>query len=193
MRIRYVRKGSKGRAVMNRESGNGSGGHPANPRIGVGCVISAKATISLTEEIGDGCKIHDDAYIDNDVILGKNCKIQRGVYIFAGAILEDGVFVGPGTVILNDRLPRAINPDGSLKTRNDWSAAGARIRYGAAIGGGATICPGVTIGIWALIGAGSVVAKDIGGYELAVGNPARAIGFVDRKGDRVPTKPIDGL
>ncbi len=154
-----------------------------------GTTIGNRAIVSELAKIGDDCKIHDDVFIDGDVTIGNRCKIQRGVYIFAGAVIEDGVFIGPRTVILNDRLPRAINPDGTLKTRADWKISGVTIRFGAAIGGGATLCPGVTIGRWAMVGAGSVVPKNVGDHHLVVGNPARLVGYVDSAGNRIEVMP----
>jgi acetyltransferase-like isoleucine patch superfamily enzyme len=119
------------------------------------------------------------------VTLGNRCKVQRNASIFKGAVLEDGVFIGPSAIVLNDRVPRAINGDGSRKAAADWQAAGVTIKFGASVGGGAVVCPGVTIGRWAMIGAGAVVTRDVPNYGLAYGNPARCVGFVAIDGTRL--------
>ena len=90
-------------------------------------------------------------YVDFDVQIGDRCKIQNNVNIYHGAELDAGVFIGPGAMVLNDKVPRAINPDGSLKDAEDWHVGKVRIGYGTALGGGAIVLPGVTIGAWASI------------------------------------------
>ena len=106
--------------------------------------------------------------------IGANCKVQNYSCVYEGTTLEDGVFVGPEVVFTNDRYPRAINPDGTLKSANDWDLEGARSsNYGAAIGSRSVILPGLTIGRWALVAAGSVVTKDVPEHALVAGNPAR--------------------
>lgn len=95
-----------------------------------------------------------------------------------GVILEDGVFIGPSVAFTNDKYPRSINKDGSLKTNNDWKVSKTIIKYGASIGANATIICGVTIGEWAMIGAGSVVTKDVPPYTLVVGNPAKIVKII---------------
>lgn len=79
-------------------------------------------------------------------------------------------------------MPRAINPDGSIKSEADWTVSGVTLRHGAAIGGGATVCPGVTVGRWTMVGAGSVVTRDVPDHALVVGNSARRVGTVDPAG-----------
>jgi len=90
--------------------------------------------------------------------------------------VEDGVFIGPHVCFTNDRLPRAINADGSLKSDDDWEVSPILVRRGAAVGANSTILPGVTIGAWAMVGSGSVVTRDVADRELVVGNPARRLG-----------------
>ncbi len=98
--------------------------------------------------------------------------------------LEDGVFVGPHVCFTNDRHPRAVNPDGSIKAADDWDVTPTLVRVGASIGANATIVCGVTIGRWAMVGAGSVVTHDVPDYALVVGNPARIVGWVNELGER---------
>ncbi len=124
-------------------------------------------------------------YIDSDVVIGNNCKIENGVNVFRPAVVEDGVFLGPGVIVTNDRVPRAINPDGSVRQQHEWSALGVVIRSGAAVGAGSILLPGVTIGSWALVGAGTVVLEDVPDHALVVGNPGRVIGYVCACGARL--------
>ncbi len=135
--------------------------------------------------IGQECIIGKGAYIDFDVIIGSRCKLQNGVYVYHGATLEDGVFLGPGVMLLNDKNPRAVNPDGSLKSDADWAISPTFVGQGAGIGGGAIVLPGVSIGNWAIVGSGAVVTKDVPAYGLVYGNPARLTGFVSPHGQRM--------
>jgi len=128
--------------------------------------------------IGAECIVGKNVYIDFDVQIGDRCKIQNNVSVFHGATLEDGVFLGPHCCITNDRLPRAITPEGNLKGIDDWEVGPILLRYGCAIGAGAIILPGVTVGRFALIGAGAVVTRSVPAHGLVTGNPARLMGFV---------------
>ena len=95
------------------------------------------------------------------------------------------MFLGPGVIITNDKLPRAINPDGTLKVDADWEVGPVTIRQGAAVGARAVVLPNVTIGRWAMVGAGAVVTRDLPDHGLAVGNPARLVGYVCSCGRRL--------
>jgi UDP-2-acetamido-3-amino-2,3-dideoxy-glucuronate N-acetyltransferase len=132
--------------------------------------------------IGENCILSKGVYIDLDVIVGSNVKIQNGAFVYHGATIEDGVFLGPGVILANDKLPRAINRDGSLKTDAEWEASPILIRRGASVGAGAVILPGVTIGEFAMIGAGALVTRDVPAHGLVYGNPARLHGYVCRCG-----------
>lgn len=143
--------------------------------IGQNTVIEGGTTILGHAIIGDNCKIHRHIFVDDGVIIGNCVKIQDYVMIPQGVVLEDGVFIGPSVAFTNDLYPRAINKDGSLKKSSDWTLKKTIVKYGATIGANATILCGVTIGEWAMIGAGSVVTKDIPPYALAIGNPAKII------------------
>jgi acetyltransferase-like isoleucine patch superfamily enzyme len=141
--------------------------------------------------VGDNCIVGRGAYIDHGVIVGANCKIQNDALVYAPAVLEDGVFVGPAAVFTNDRFPRAINVDGSLKTGDDWAMVGVTVRRGASIGAKAVVLGGVEVGEWALVAAGSVVTRDVPPHALVAGSPARRVGWVGRSGRRL--QPREGI
>ena len=143
------------------------------------------AQIRENSKIGKGCIIGKSTYIGCGVKIGDYCKIQNNSSIYQGSILKKGVFIGPHCVLTNDKNPRAVNTDFSLKNGNDWQIKGITIKKGASIGARTVILPGVTIGAWAMIGAGSVVTKDIPSYSLAYGNPARVRGKVNKKGEKI--------
>jgi acetyltransferase-like isoleucine patch superfamily enzyme len=111
-------------------------------------------------------------------------KIQNYVSVFEGVTIEDGVFIGPHVCFTNDLHPRAVNYDMTLKTADDWQVTETLVKTGASIGANSTIVCGTTIGTWALVGAGSVVVKDVPDFALVVGNPARQIGYVCPCGNR---------
>ncbi|MBL8161710.1 MAG: N-acetyltransferase [Anaerolineae bacterium] len=134
--------------------------------------------------VGSECVLGRGVFVDADVQIGSRVKIQNYVSVFHGVTIEDGVFVGPHVCFTNDLFPRAINADGSLKAADDWVLAHTLVKFGAAIGANSTIVCGSTIGRWAMIGAGSVVTKDVPDYGLVVGNPARLIGYVSPSGKR---------
>lgn len=147
-------------------------------RIGDGTRIWNQAQVRENVQIGTQCIIGKDVYVDFDVEIGDNVKIQNGALVYHGTTIEAGVFVGPGAIFTNDKRPRAINPDGSLKGNDDWEVGPTRVCYGASVGAGSVILPGVTVGSFALIGAGAVVTRDVPAHALVVGNPARMLGYV---------------
>ena len=147
-------------------------------KIGPGTKIWQHCQVRENAEIGSNCILSKGVYVDAGAKIGSNVKIQNGISVYHGVTLEDGVFCGPHCVFTNDKRPRSINPDGTLKGGEDWVVSETLVRKGASIGAHATIICGNEIGEWAMIGAGAVVTKDVPSYGLVIGNPARLIGFV---------------
>ena len=151
-----------------------------NVTIGRGTKIWHFSHIQSNSIIGDNCSIGQNVNIANNVKIGNNVKIQNNVSVYEGVELEDYVFCGPSMVFTNIKIPRSEFPQkGSeyyLKTH---------VKKSASIGANATIICGVTIGEYALIGSGAVVTKDVPPYSLVLGNPARVVGKVDKKGNIV--------
>lgn len=157
----------------------------AEAEIGEGSSIWHQAQVREGARIGRKCIVGKGSYVDAGVILGDNVKVQNYVSIYHGVTLEEGVFCGPHCVFTNDKRPRAINADGTLKGTDDWKLSETLVKKGAAIGANGVIVCGVTVGAWAMIGAGSVVTRDVPDYGLVCGNPARLIGFVCPCGERL--------
>ena len=172
--------------------------------------VHPSSDVSATATIGDGtqiwlfCQVRDNArigkdcifgkgvYVDNDVVIGDRVKLQNNVSVYVGVTIEDGVFVGPHVCFTNDKIPRAVNADMTLKSADDWKVTPTRVKAGAALGANATIVCGVTIGTWAMVGSGSVVTKDVPDHALVVGNPARFVAWVCACGERVTLEGGDG-
>ena len=126
-------------------------------------------------EIGDDVKIGTFVEIQKGARIGNRCKISSHTFICEGVELEDEVFIGHNVTFTNDLYPRATNGNGALKTDADWKCIPTRVKRGASIGSGATLLCGITVGENALVGAGSVVTKDVPAYTVVAGNPARVI------------------
>lgn len=156
----------------------------AKAKIGAGSKVWAFTHIRERARLGRNCIVGRNVYIECDVVIGNQVKIQNNALLYSGVTLEDGVFVGPHVIFTNDRLPRAIRPDGVLKSPDDWQITPSLVRYGAALGAGSIVIAGVKIGQWAMVGSGSVVTRDLPDFALAVGNPARVIGYVSATGVR---------
>lgn len=146
--------------------------------IAPGTRIWHQAQVRENTMIGENCIIGKGAYVDFDVVMGANCKVQNGAFIYHPAELGEGVFIGPGVILTNDKKPRAINPDGTQKSNDDWIAEKTVIGRGAALGARSVILPGIRIGDFAMIGAGAVVTRDVPAHALVVGNPARLTDYV---------------
>ena len=132
-------------------------------------------------EIGDDTKIGAFVEIQKNATVGKNCKISSHSFICEGVTIEDNVFVGHGVTFINDPYPRATTPEGGLQTEKDWKVERTVVKKGASIGSGVTVLCNVTIGEKAIVGAGSVVTKDVPANVIVAGNPARIKRFVDTK------------
>jgi acetyltransferase-like isoleucine patch superfamily enzyme len=126
-------------------------------------------------EVGDETKIGAFVEIQKNARVGKNCKISSHSFICEGVLIEDNVFIGHGVTFINDTYPRATTEDGTMQTEADWKVEPTVIRRGASIGSGATILSNVTVGEHAIIGAGSVVTKDVPAHAVVAGNPARML------------------
>jgi len=133
-------------------------------------------------EIGDGCRIGAFVEIRKDVRIGRNVKIQAFAFVPEGVTIEDGVFVGPHVCFTNDKHPRAIKEDGSPITAEDWEVIPTRVCEGASLGANCTLLCGITIGRFAMVGAGAVVTRDVPDYAVVAGNPAQICGYVREKG-----------
>jgi acetyltransferase-like isoleucine patch superfamily enzyme len=141
------------------------------------------AQVRENATIGPHCIIARGAYVGPGVHIGANSKIQNFAQLHEPAVLGDGVFIGPGALLTNDRHPRAVNPDGSLKSSADWVPVGVRIDTGASIGAGAICIAPVNIGAWAMVAAGAVVTKSVRAHALVAGSPAKQIGWVGYEGE----------
>ena len=153
--------------------------------IGSGSKIWELARVRSGSKIGSKTIIGRSAYIDTDVQIGENCKVQNNALIYSPAVIADGVFIGPGAILTNDLNPRAVNESGALKSAADWIVQRVEILFGASIGAGAICVAPVTIGSWAMVGAGAVVIKNVPDFALVVGNPAKQIGWVGKSGSKL--------
>jgi len=140
-------------------------------KIGSGTVIHDQVNLYKCS-IGKNCKIDAYVYVEEGVAIGNNCKIRPFVFIPTGVVIEDEVFIGPNVSFTNDKYPKASG---------DWTLLRSKIKKGASIGANSVILPGVTVGEKALVGAGSVITKDVPPNAIIAGNPARILGYRDRK------------
>lgn len=142
--------------------------------IGDGTKIWHFAQVREGARIGADCVLSKDVYIDINVKIGNGVKVQNGVSVYQGVTIEDDVLIAANVAFTNDKYPRAFS--------GEWTVTPTSVKKGASIGANATIVCGVTIGEYAMIGAGSVVTKDVPPYGLVVGNPAGLKGYVDEGG-----------
>lgn len=154
--------------------------------VGPGTRIWAHVQVRCGAVIGKNCVLGRNSFVDVDVIVGDNVKIQNNASLYEGVRLDDGVFVGPHVVFTNDKIPRAVNADGSLKSADDWILGRTHVGTGAALGAGVIVVTGVTIGRWAMVGSGTVVTKPVPDHALVLGNPGRVVGWVSANGVRCP-------
>jgi acetyltransferase-like isoleucine patch superfamily enzyme len=150
--------------------------------LGEGTQIWDYTQIREKARLGSFCIVGRNVYIGAGVVIGSNCKIQNNALVYEPAVIANGVFLGPGVILTNDLYPRAVNSDETIKTSNDWVAAGVSIESGASIGAGAICVAPARIGSWAMVAAGAVVTKDVPSFALVAGVPARQIGWVGKSG-----------
>ena len=131
-------------------------------------------------EIGDETRIGAFVEVQKNAKVGKRCKISSHTFICEGVTIEDNVFVGHSVAFINDSYPRATTAEGGLQTESDWKVERTVVKRGASIGSGSTILANITIGENALVGAGSVVTKDVPADAIVAGNPARFLRFVEQ-------------
>jgi acetyltransferase-like isoleucine patch superfamily enzyme len=152
------------------------------PDVKLGRNVRIYAFVNLYGcEIGDETKIGTFVEIQKGAKIGDRCKIGSHSFICEGVTIESGVFVGHGVTFINDRYPRAINDSGQLQTNSDWNCQTTVVKSGASIGSGATLLGGITIGENAIVGAGSVLTKDVPPNTVVAGNPARVLGNSQQK------------
>jgi acetyltransferase-like isoleucine patch superfamily enzyme len=145
-------------------------------RIGANTRIWHGAQVREGAAIGTDCVVGKDVYIDKDVKIGNRVKIQNRASLYRGLEVEDDVYIGPHVAFSNDKYPRAVTPEGSLKNDADWELLQTRVREGASIGVGAVVLPGIDVGRWAMVAAGAVVTRDVEDQAIVAGVPARRVG-----------------
>ena len=133
--------------------------------------------------IGDNSKIGTFVEIQKNASVGQNCKISSHTFICEGVTIEDDVFIGHNVTFINDLFPRAVAEGGGLQTEDDWEVIPTHVCLGASIGSSATIMGGVKVGRFAMVGAGSVVTKDVPDYAVVAGNPAKVIRMLKKDGE----------
>lgn len=153
-------------------------------QLGDGCRVWHFVHVCSGARIGADCSLGQNVFVGNDVVIGRNVKIQNNVSVYDAVTLEDDVFCGPSMVFTN-----VYNPRSAIARRNEYRRT--LVKAGATLGANCTIVCGITIGRYAFVGAGAVVNRDVPDFALAVGVPARQIGWMSRHGDRLPL-PLRG-
>lgn len=143
--------------------------------LGPGARVWRFAHVRAGAAVGEGCNLGQGVYVDAGVVLGARCKVQNGVNLYRGVVLGDEVFVGPAATFTNDLHPRAVG---------EWKVTGTVVGAGASIGANATVVCGSHLGPWAMVAAGAVVTHPVPAFALAVGVPARVVGYVCRCGHK---------
>lgn len=150
------------------------------PDVTLGSNVKLSKFINLYGcEIGDETKIGAFVEIQKNAVVGSRCKISSHTFICEGVVIEDAVFVGHGVTFINDSYPRATNSEGKLQGEADWKVESTRVKQGASIGSGSTILSQVIIGENAIVGAGSVVTRNVPANAIVAGNPARILRYID--------------
>ena len=157
-------------------------------KVGEGTNVWAYAHLMSGAVVGENCNIGDHTFVEGGASIGNGCTIKNGCLIWEGVSIGDGVFLGPGVIFTNDQFPRSPRLD-AAKNRyesKDWLSP-TTVEQGCSIGAGAVICPGVKLGAYSMIGAGSVVTRDVPPHALVIGNPAKQAGLVCKCGKRAKT------
>jgi acetyltransferase-like isoleucine patch superfamily enzyme len=159
---------------------NGENFNSIAPDVVLGSNVKLAKYINLYGcSIGDNTKIGTFVEIQKGVTVGRNCKVQSHTFICEGVTVEDDAFIGHGVMFINDKIPRSTAAAGGLQTEADWMVVPTIIKKGASLGTGSTIMCGVTVGENAVVGAGSMVLKDVPANTVVAGNPAREIRIID--------------
>jgi len=158
--------------------------HPS-AHIGEGTVIWHHVHVREGAQIGAQCSVGRGSYIGAGVVMGDRCKVQNAAQVYEPASIGAGVFIGPAVILTNDRFPRAVAPDGTRKSAQDWVPVGVTVLEGASLGANSTAVAPVTIGRWSLVAAGATVTADVPDFALVAGTPARRVGWVGRSGQRL--------
>jgi UDP-2-acetamido-3-amino-2,3-dideoxy-glucuronate N-acetyltransferase len=132
-------------------------------------------------DIGDNTKIGPFVEIQKKAVIGRNCKISSHTFICEGVHIEDDVFIGHNVTFINDLYPRSTTAEGKMQTEADWKVVPTYVKKGASVGSSTTILAGVTIGESAMVGAGSVVTKDVPASSIVAGNPAKVLRTVEKE------------
>jgi acetyltransferase-like isoleucine patch superfamily enzyme len=151
--------------------------------LGPATTVWHLAQIREHARLGRNCIVGRGAYVGPGVVIGDNVKLQNYALVYEPAQLEDGVFIGPATVLTNDTYPRSVDMSGQLKRPADWTPKGVVVREGASLGARVVVVAGRVIGCWALVAAGAVVTRDVPDFALVAGVPAKRIGWVGRAGE----------